>query len=118
MGRREGGDGGATDGQGAITHTVPGSVSRRSGLRVVLVRTALVGRLRLPFVRWRSRGRTEEPGAHAGMSRLPSPDLDHGGHRDASLQAPANGLVFGRAADAEAAAIDGRSGPGASRRGR
>ena len=85
-----------------------------------------------------ARGGAEEPGAHLRMPRLRSSDLDHGGHSDASLEAAADGVVLGRAsdvdafqrnvgaavggsarphlqdrlaADTEAAAIDGRSGP-------
>ena len=85
-----------------------------------------------------ARGGTEESGTHLRMPRLRSSDLDHGGHSDAPLQAAADGVVLGRAshgdalqrhvgaavggsarphlqdrlaADTEAAAIDGRSGP-------
>jgi hypothetical protein len=49
--RREGGYDGIADGQGAIAHTIPRSVSRRGELRGILVRTALAGRLRLSWVR-------------------------------------------------------------------
>ena len=140
-----GGHGGTIDGPGSIAYGIPGSVSRRGGLRSILVRTALAGRLRLPSMWRRARGSTEEPGPHVRMSRLRSSDLDHGRQRDASLQAPADGLVLGRTsdvdalqrdvgaavggstrphlqdrlvADTEAAAIDGRSGQGTPRRGR
>ena len=50
MSRQESGYGGTADGQGAITHTIRRSVSRRGGLCGILVRTALAGRLRLPRV--------------------------------------------------------------------
>src|SRR5580704_10964198 len=55
-------------------------------------------RLRLPSM-WR---RAQEPGPHVRMSRLRPSDFDHGRQRDASLQAPADGLVLGRTSDVDA----------------
>jgi hypothetical protein len=45
MSRRNGGDDRTADGQGTIAYRIPRSVSRRGGLRGILVRTALaIGR--------------------------------------------------------------------------
>src|SRR6478672_5256306 len=97
MSRRGGGYDGTADGQGAIAHTIPRGISRRGELRGAFVRTALAGRIRLPRVRQRRRGGSEEPGAYLRMSGVRPSDLDHGGHGDASLQAAVDGLVLGRA---------------------
>src|ERR1700675_985280 len=87
-----------------------------AGLRSILVRTALAGRLRLPSMWRRARGSTEEPGPHVRMSRLRSSDLDHGRQRDASLQAPADGLVLGRTSDVDALQRDVGAAVGGSTR--
>ena len=135
----------AGNGQGTLADRILKGVPRRGELRGVFVRTALAERLRLPGVRQGSRGGAEEPGIHLRMLRLWSADFDHGGHCAAPHQAAADGLVLGRASDVdpfqrnvgaairrstrphlqdrlatdtEAAAIDGRSEPRTSRRGR
>ena len=75
-------------GQGAVAFPIPADLFRRGALRRVSVRTAMAGWICLPRMRRPPRGGAEEPSLHVRMSRLRPPDLDYGGHGDASLQTP------------------------------